>query len=128
MQERVGKYILILFLFLSLQGRAAPAPLFHNVSMPREMNVSRVWCIERDSSGMIWLGTNCGAFSYDGYAMRYHSRRVPGRNIYCLKDVPGDALYMGEDRGLLAYDPVAAECRQIPTSRTKTIDSYENPI
>ncbi len=79
--------------------------------MPREMNVSMVGSIERDSSGIVWLGTNCGVFSYDGYSMSWRSHNVAGGHVYCMKDIPGDALYVGEEHGLWAYDYKEADFR-----------------
>ena len=97
-------FIIIFLLLAQLPGFSIEPPVFHNIAMPWDMNVSMVGCIEQDSTGVMWLGTNGGLFSYDGYSMRYHSREVAGGHVYCLEDVPGDALYVGEEHGLWAYD------------------------
>lgn len=89
---------------LLTRGWAVDYSTFSNVTMPREANVSMIASIGQDSDGLIWLGTNCGLFSYDGYTMNYHSQRVCGSHIYCVTDVKGDALYVGTDYGLWAFD------------------------
>ena len=97
--------IIILFIIpLLTKGWAVDYSTFSNVTMPREANVSMIASIGQDSDGLIWLGTNCGLFSYDGYTMNYHSQRVCGSHIYCVTDVKGDALYVGTDYGLWAFD------------------------
>jgi ligand-binding sensor domain-containing protein len=60
---------------------------FNNVTMPNEANVTMIASIAQDFEGKIWIGTNRGLFSYDGYSMRYHSQRVCGDHIYCIKDL-----------------------------------------
>lgn len=77
---------------------------FNNITMPIEENVTMIASITQDYTGIIWVGTNCGIFSYDGYSMRYHSQIVCSGHIYCMKDVKNDALYVGTDHGLWAYD------------------------
>jgi len=99
------KYInIILLILLSFRAWSSETPSFHNVTLPRDMNATMVGCIEQDSTGLIWLGTNSGVFSYDGYSMTYHSQQVAGGHVYSMKDIPGDALYVGEEHGLWAYD------------------------
>ena len=97
--------IIILFIIsLLTKGWAVDYSTFSNVTMPREANISMIASIGQASDGLIWLGTNCGLFSYDGYTMNYHSQKVCGSHIYCVTDVKGDALYVGTDYGLWAFD------------------------
>ena len=65
------------------------------MTIPRDMKATMVGCIEQDAKGLIWLGTNSGVFSYDGYSMTYHSQQVAGGHVYSRKDIPGDAVYVG---------------------------------
>ena len=104
-------FVILLLLALLTKSWAVAYTSFVNVTMPRDADVSMVACIEQDSNGLIWLGTNCGLFSYDGFTMRYHSQRVCGSHIYCVKDIKGDALYVGTDYGLWAYDYQAGDFR-----------------
>lgn len=97
-------YLIVLLLLLPFRAFSSEPPAFHNVTMPRDMNATMVGCIEHDSTGLIWLGTNSGVFSYDGYSMTYHSKQVAGGHVYSMQDIPGDALYVGEEHGLWAYD------------------------
>ena len=80
--------------------------------MPNEANVTMIASIAQDFEGKIWIGTNRGLFSYDGYSMRYHSQRVCGDHIYCIKDIKDDALSMGTDHGLWAYDHKKSDFRE----------------
>ena len=68
---------------------------FYNVTMPRDVNTTMVASLCQDSTGLMWIGTNRGLFSYDGYTMIYHSQRVCGDHIFCMEDVANDALYVG---------------------------------
>ena len=85
---------------------------FNNVTMPNEANVTMIASIAQDFEGKIWIGTNRGLFSYDGYSMRYHSQRVCGDHIYCIKDIKDDASYVGTDHGLWAYDHKKSDFRE----------------
>ena len=85
---------------------------FFNVTMPRDVNVTMIACIRQDSTGLMWIGTNCGLFSYDGYTMIYHSQKVCGDHVHCMEDVTNDALYIGTDHGLWAYDYKNADFRE----------------
>ena len=104
-------FLLILLLLIPIRGLSSESPRFHNVTMPRDMNASMVGCFEQDSDGLIWIGTNSGVFSYDGYSMTYHSQQVAGGHVYSMQDIPGDALYVGEEHGLWAYDYTKADFR-----------------
>lgn len=84
---------------------------FNNITMPAESNATMVVSIAQDNRGIIWVGTDCGVFSYDGYSMRFHSQRVCGDHIYCMKDIKNDALYVGTDHGLWAYDHQKSDFR-----------------
>lgn len=73
--------------------------------VPLNGGASMVASILQDRSGMIWLGTNKGLYSYDGYTVYAHNK---GRNastlIYCGLDIDGSRLYLGADNGLLVYN------------------------
>lgn len=97
-------YLIVLLLLLPFRAISSESPAFHNVSISGGIYATMVGCIEQDSSGLVWLGTNSGVFSYDGYSMTFHSHQVAGGHVYSMKDIPGDALYVGEEHGLWAYD------------------------
>jgi signal transduction histidine kinase/ligand-binding sensor domain-containing protein/CheY-like chemotaxis protein/AraC-like DNA-binding protein len=64
---------------------------------------------------MVWIGTNKGLFSYDGYMPQPHFTFGERNNsrIYCAVTADGERLYLGSDNGLLIYN-----CRT---------DRYEEP-
>lgn len=65
---------------------------------------SMVAAIEQDSYGMIYMGNNCGLFSYDGYSL--HALKSPANmgHVYCLLNVGKERIYAGTDNGLVAYN------------------------
>ena len=70
-----------------------------------DIEASVVNSLAQDSSGMMWICTNKGLYSYDGYSIYPYNRagyesRV---QIQCAEFI-GDELWMGTDRGVLVYD------------------------
>lgn len=77
---------------------------FDNISLGVEASVAS--CFVQDSQGMIWIGTDKGLFSYDGYTSQphfVHGERNDSR-IYCGVTVGDMYLYLGSDNGLLIYN------------------------
>ena len=63
-----------------------------------------VFCIMRDSHGLMWLGTNNGLYFYDGVATHpVGMRELAGTQIYSLVE-RDEALYIGSNNGLKRYD------------------------
>lgn len=63
-----------------------------------------VYSIERDSHGLMWLGTDAGLYMYDGVSARPVGTSETGRSqIYALVEHDG-RLYAGGNRGLFVYD------------------------
>ncbi len=98
----------LIFLFLLVQTpEAAPKPdyrLFENISLGTE--ASAISCFLQDTGGLIWIGSNKGLFSYDGYSTQPHfvfGRRSNTR-IYCGEVADSTYLYLGADNGWLIYN------------------------
>ena len=63
-------------------------------------------CFTQDSMRMIWIGTNHGLYSYDGYNTYHHyNHDDPGTlsQINCMLSV-GDSIIVGSDNGLMIFD------------------------
>lgn len=103
---------LVLFLFILLQmwlpcnlaGQKSDYRLFDNISLGTEASV--ISCFLQDTQGLIWIGSNKGLFSYDGYSLQPHFTFGERSNtrIYCGEVVDSTYLYLGADNGLLIYN------------------------
>lgn len=65
---------------------------------------SSVCSMGQDKYGMVWLGTDCGLYSYDGYraVARYRKGEAGNARIYSLC-IEADRIYLGTDHGVLVY-------------------------
>ena len=95
--------LLISFIcFVQYSGAQKREYLFNNISL----NGASVVCsMSQDSHGIVWIGTENGLFSYDGYHSYAHFRQGGKENtrinaIYII----GDTAYLGSNVGLLVYD------------------------
>ncbi|MCI1640357.1 MAG: hybrid sensor histidine kinase/response regulator, partial [Bacteroidales bacterium] len=93
--------LLIASLFSSARG--INYGRFETVPLASDASVAN--CFAQDSLGLIWIGTNRGLYSYDGYSVRSHSSASDPScsQIYCIlrRD---NTFYLGSDNGLFAYD------------------------
>lgn len=114
----------LFFLFFFLIFQVMPAQFlfaqksddyqrFSNLSLGTEASI--IGCFLQDAQGMIWIGSNKGLYSYDGYSTQSHFQFGDRSNtrIYCGAVIDSTYLYMGADNGLLIYN-----CR---------LDAYEEP-
>lgn len=78
--------------------------LLNNFAQGTEASV--ISCFVQDRQGLLWLGSNKGLLSYDGYSTQKHfvfGERSNTR-IYCGAVVDSTYLYLGADNGLLIYN------------------------
>ena len=77
---------------------------FDNIYLGAEASV--VSCFLQDSEGLIWIGSNKGLFSYDGYSTQQHFTygEINNTRIYCGVIIDNTYLYMGTDNGILIYN------------------------
>lgn len=95
----------LLFTFiLALLSALTSAQTFSNVAIAE---ASTVCSIAQDEQGMVWLGTEGGLYSYDGYRTIPHNTSADGTvvatRIHSML-VCHNIIYMGTERGLLVYD------------------------
>ena len=95
----------LLFTFiLALLSALTSAQTFSNISIAE---ASTVCSIAQDEQGMVWLGTEGGLYSYDGYRTIPHNTSANGTTIATRIHsmlVSHNIIYMGTERGLLVYD------------------------
>lgn len=67
---------------------------------------SVISCFLQDSEGLIWIGSNKGLFSYDGYSMQQHFTygEYSNTRIYCGIIIDNTYLYLGTDDEMLVYN------------------------
>ena len=80
-------------------------------AMPYKFNnmhidgTSAIYSFAQDKSGIMWLGTENGLYSYDGYHFYPHFERKDRSNsrvhTLCMHD---ELLYVGTENGLLTYN------------------------
>lgn len=95
----------LLFTFiLALLSALTSAQTFSNIAIAE---ASTVCSIAQDEQGMVWLGTENGLYSYDGYRTIQHNTFADGTpmatRIHSML-VSHNIIYMGTERGLLVYD------------------------
>lgn len=105
------RILIILFLVCTcctesniVYGQKANYQVFENIHLGAEASV--VSCFIQDTQGLIWIGSNKGLFSYDGYSTQQHFTYGEQSNtrIYCGVIVKDSYLYIGTDNGVLVYN------------------------
>ena len=67
-------------------------------------------CLLIDKQGLIWIGSNAGIKSYDGYGFKnYRSNAMtpnilPSNNVLCMTEGNDDVLWIGTRNGLVSMD------------------------
>ena len=80
-----------------------------------------VYCLKKDSRGIMWLGTNRGLFFYDGVSTRpIGGSALSGSHIHSIVE-KDDRLYIGSDNGLFVYDYAAGTVTPYPGQTPKEI-------
>lgn len=97
--------LLFVFLFLSSlssYGQRMTYRVFDNIMLSVES--SGVNCFAQDSLGMIWMGSNRGLYSYDGFSAQPHISEKTNTQVYCITVIDKEYLYLGTDNGVLIYN------------------------
>ena len=82
-----------------------------------------VFCMFRDSRGIMWAGTNSGLYFYDGVTVHTVGKNeLFGTQIYSIVEYE-DRLYIGGNNGLLVYDYAGATVSFYTTPSTSEIRS-----
>lgn len=104
MFRRAVSFFLFLFLYLLASGQSNTYQSFENIGLGPEASV--INCFLQDNQGLIWIGSDKGLFSYDGYTVQQHFTPGEYSNSYinCGVIVDSTYLYLGTDNGLLIYN------------------------
>ncbi len=96
--------VIALTLASACYGQGKDYRFFENVSLGAE--ASSVGCFVQDGSGMVWIGSNRGLYSYDDYRAQPHFEYDTPQHthVYCAQTDSEGLLYLGSDNGLLVYD------------------------
>lgn len=112
----------LLFTFiLTLLSALTSAQTFSNISIAE---ASTVCSIAQDEQGMVWLGTEGGLYSYDGYRTIPHNTSANGTTIATRIHsmlVSHNIIYMGTERGLLVYNIRSGRYKQLLGQSPKDI-------
>ena len=103
----MNRYLNLLFFLIlgfSLFGNNLSYNRFENFRP--EAGVSTIFAFKEDERGMMWLGTNKGLYSYDGYSSfsHYNANDDSNTRIYCFEIVENKYIFFGSDNGLFIYD------------------------
>lgn len=127
-------YYTLLFLFLLLSGSSGQSlnyQVFDNIDLNTEASV--ITAFVQDPQGLIWIGSNKGLFSYDGYTSRQHFTLGERNNtrIHCGIVVDSTWLYLGSDNGLLVYNYRTDQYEEInipPLTDIRILVQHENNL
>lgn len=93
--------IILCFLFSALAvAQGEKSYLFKNRLLEK---AAPIFCVEQTKDGLLWLGTQNGLYSYDGYRFVSHVAGNSPTMIYCQLAV-GDQIYLGCENGIALYD------------------------
>lgn len=99
---------LLIFINLALNG--ANVPRFRTLTMERGLLHTDVTCVTQDVNGLIWIGTNGGLQSFDGYNLQTYDYYKQTDRIRYLHDritsLASDScsLWIGTESGLLRFN------------------------
>lgn len=107
MRERMTTILFLILAYCSsgnVYGQKVNYQQFDNIYLGAEASV--ISCFLQDSEGLIWVGSNKGLFSYDGYSTQQHFTYGERTNtrIYCGIIADNTYLYLGTDNGILVYN------------------------
>ncbi len=97
-------FLLLVLCFPGVYSQKPKYQMFENINLGTGASV--VGCFLQDRQGLVWIGSNRGLFSYDGYNVQPHFMFDEKSNtqIYCGVIVDQKYLYLGADNGVLIYN------------------------
>ena len=97
-------FSLIIFLFASIRSSAQSYPM-HNYTVADGLPSNTVYCVYKDSKGLLWFGTDKGIARYNGIKFEKFSTAdgLPDNEIFCFSEDKYNRLWMGTFNGSLCY-------------------------
>jgi len=119
-------FLLSLLLTQQVKAHGLKYHEFRPIDHRLGMNASAVNCIVQDGQGLIWMGTDRGLYSFDGYlARQYSAREEPGQDndavVYCALMVDTAHIWLGADNGLLVFNTYTDRFEPAPAGLPKNI-------
>ena len=87
---------------MSICGQRMTYTAFYNITVSIE--ASSINCFAQDSLGMIWIGSNRGLYSYDGFSAQSHISEKTNTQVHCITVIDKEYLYLGTDNGISFYN------------------------
>ena len=102
--KKKNLFICCLLLVIAVVSRGADYNRFHNVRF--NTDAYQALCFERDGQGLMWIGTNKGLCSYDGFNVisHYEEGSLQNNPVYCIVCTGNGTLILGTERGVQFYD------------------------
>jgi signal transduction histidine kinase/ligand-binding sensor domain-containing protein/CheY-like chemotaxis protein len=95
--------ILLFFRFVfCLYGQRPYYHTFENIVLSAEASV--INCFAQDHQGLIWMGSNRGLYSFDGFSAQAHISEETDTQVYCLLILNETHLCLGTDNGVFFYN------------------------
>ncbi|MFN8205922.1 MAG: two-component regulator propeller domain-containing protein [Bacteroidales bacterium] len=122
---------LIIFCPLVFQQAQSHGLKFHEfrpIDHRLGLDASAVNCVIQDKHGLIWLGTDRGLYSFDGYLARHYSSGAQtGQEndgvIYCALMVDSVHIWLGADKGLFVFNTYTDMYESAPAGLPENIRS-----
>ena len=101
---------LFLFLLMVCQVMAAQHVPLRMISQIPVQGTEDARCLMFDHYGLMWIGTDQGLHSFDGYHFKsyrsnaYSPAILPNNYVRCMTEEKGDGLWIGTRDGLVRYD------------------------
>ena len=101
---------LFLFLLIACQVMAAQHVPLRILSQIPVQGTEDARCLMLDHYGLMWIGTDQGLHSFDGYHFKsyrsnaYSPGILPNNYVRCMTEEKGDGLWIGTRDGLVRYD------------------------
>jgi signal transduction histidine kinase/ligand-binding sensor domain-containing protein/CheY-like chemotaxis protein/AraC-like DNA-binding protein len=113
---KVTKLILIftlillgLVVFRPMEAHGLKYHEFKTIDHRLGIAASVVYCVVQDNHGLIWMGSDRGLYSFDGYVARHYAIKTKNGQgidgvVYCAQMIDSVRLWLGTDNGLVVFN------------------------
>lgn len=97
-------FILLTYCVFSLHGKRLNYGTFDNITLLPEATF--IGFFTQDPTGVMWIGSDQGLYSYDGYTAQAHYKTGTPSNakLHCGLVLDEQRLFLGTDKGVLIYN------------------------